>query len=133
MTTFDFAEAHKRTGWDRRVAATRIGVSLGTVDRALDAGKWSDVTERRYRAALHEHMVELAPFALPAPGQAVLVPIRLPDRNTVLQVRPFGVSRLHDAGRLCLPESRVDEALVELHGSAQEGLDDTVDGREDAA
>ena len=132
---FDFADAFRRTGWDRRTAAAKVGVSLGTIDRALDAGKWSANTERLFRLALRDHVEGLAPYTGPALGERVLVPLRLLGQEAVLKVRPIGVSRLlaanlldcDDLGRLFILPNLVTEALTLLRGNADDGLDNTID------
>ncbi|MCG5238380.1 hypothetical protein ACIU1J_32280 [Azospirillum doebereinerae] len=121
---------------DRPDAVELLGVAKATVDKALAAKnpRCSEATAARIPQAARQQRADLEPFAAPLPGETVLVPIRIPDRGAVLQVQPVGVSRLlgagllycDDAGRLCVAESHVAEALVELHGGAEEGLADTV-------
>lgn len=102
MSAFDFKTAFDCTGWDRRTAAERIGVSLATVDRALDAGKWSGTTERLFRVALKRHVDSLVPFLAPVPGETVMVRIRAP--GAALRVTVDNALRLMGAGVLTLNE-----------------------------
>lgn len=136
MAALDFKDAFGRTGWDRRTAADKIGVSLGTVDRALDAGKWSSNTERLFRLALEQHVDGIAALLAPAPGETAMVRIRLPVGGTlriavgkVRSLMDAGVLTLDDAGTLMVRPDAADSyaaLFAVLHGRG-EAADATLD------